>query len=300
VSNTNPLLRPAATPEAPPSRNRAFGPGKTQILYLPNLTKAEGVQAESATPPASPSSTLPLSAPPPVPAEQLYTAPNSPSSTLPLSAPPPAAAPVHTMMFGSVLPAPPRSGAAITRFLPVEQLLSRAVEARTASAVAAQLPALPAAAASFQHFPEIAPPSGADIPLRVGPLGQVVRRFRALSAVSRLSVAMLVLLAVVFAAGRVVKRAAAAEPAGRAPAAVRVPVPSTAAAQPVRPGVAPRVAPAEPLASGLERRAADALAEGRDDAALALYRDLAARAPEQPAFREAVRLLERRKRDTAE
>jgi hypothetical protein len=299
VSNTNPLLRPAATPEAPPSRNRAFGPGKTQILYLPNLTKAEGVQAESATPPAGPSSTLPLSAPPPVPAEQLYTARNSPSSTLPLSAPP-AAAPVHTMMFGSVLPAPPRSDAAVTRFLPVEQLLSRAVEARTASAVAAQLPALPAAAASFQHFPEIAPPSGADIPLRVGPLGRVVRRFRALSAVSRLSVAMLVLLAVVFAAGRVVKRAAAAEPAGRAPAAVRVPVPSTGAAQPVRSGVAPRVAPAEPLAPGLERRAADALAEGRDDAALALYRDLAARAPEQPAFREAVRLLERRKRDTAE
>jgi hypothetical protein len=295
VSNTNPLLRAAPeSPEAPelPNRNRAYGPGKTQILYLPNLAKAE-----SATP-ASPSSTLPLSAPPPVPAEQLYTAPKPASTTLPLSAPPPAA-PVHTMMFGNVLPAPPRSDGVVTRFLPVEQLLSRAVEARTAPA-AAQSSAPPPVAASFPHFPEIAPPVGADIPLRVGPLGRVLRRFRAMSAVSRLSVAMLVLLAVVLAAGRVVKRASAAEPAGRASAAVRAPAPPPGGAPLQQSAVAPQVAPAEPLAAGLERRAADALAEGRDDAALALYRELAARAPDRPAFREAVRLLERRKRDTAE
>lgn len=120
------------------------------------------------------------------------------------------------------------------------------------------------------------------------------RRIAGLSIVSKLSLLMLALLAALLIVGTVLDKSRTAAGAQRAPstssaAVVAAPAPPAATQQAAPPALGAQ--PLEPQ-DGLQRRAADAVAEGRYDAALQLYRQLAAREPSIDAYREAVRILE--------
>jgi hypothetical protein len=192
---------------------------------------------------------------------------------------------------------PPSALNPVTALHSVELLLARRAalldaQARANGAAAPSGSPAPAARSTADDEPEALyrpPMMGRSLGL-TGLRGRVAR----LSSISKLSLLMLPLLAALLIAGSVVKKGRPAAGAQRASsmssaAVVATPAPPGAAQQAVVP--APGAQPLEPQ-DGLQRRAADAVAEGRYAAALELYRQLAAREPLMEAYPEAVRILE--------
>lgn len=132
-------------------------------------------------------------------------------------------------------------------------------------------------------------------PTREAPLSTGARwlvAFAQLSTVSKLSVLLLPLVASLFLV------VALSSPRSK-PGTAAAPAAAASAASPARPSAAPtRPSAPAPLQYDqrltLQRAAADALAEGRYEAAIALYRRMAELEPNHPAYGQAVRILEER------
>lgn len=176
---------------------------------------------------------------------------------------------------------------AVTSFLPIEQLRAELGSADGPSTDAAT-------ARPWQEDDERMP---SNVLERRG----VIASWRKSSGVTRACLLLLPLIALVWGLPRFRERfrqrefdTAAASPS--APSAPAAPSPAAAPSEAPPPeraaAVDVPVEPAQPaLPPKLERAAADRIAAGDPKAALALYRDLAARQPDNAAFREAVRIL---------
>lgn len=280
--------------------------GRTQLFYLPLARdKAAGSAAASAL------KRLPAEKPPET-KTQIFgsdwrqasqTPSHEPPSSAPFQTTTEARRPLHvaTGVTSSDLeqqpeePALPPPLTQVTALHSIELLLSRraALDALQQSRGAGSTPAEDALAAG--SLASSAPEAEQSRPAKLaGPLGVagLPARIARLSTVSKLSLLMLPLLGALLLAGSLVDKSRPAVAAARhtsTSAAVTPPTRPATVQQPSAPAVeAQRVEHQD----GLQRRAADAVAEGRYEAALELYRQLSVREPSVDAYREAVRILE--------
>lgn len=172
---------------------------------------------------------------------------------------------------------------AVTSFLPIEALRSELPHAEGP-------PADGAAARSWQQDDERVPSNGRERG------NGVLAAWRKTSGVTRACLLLLPLIALVWGLPRVRQRFRQHEPEAVAapPSSLSAPaLPATSSNVPTAEQAAVDVTEGEPqpLPASLERMAADRIAAGDPKAALTIYRDLAARQPNNAAFREAVRIL---------
>jgi len=259
---------------------------RTRIFYLPTAPE-QAAEARSGEEPADHATTTESEDP-----ESRATAASAP----PRSLEPPARertivelpSVVPTRMFElpqmfAGRPADP----ATTQYFAVEELLSRAGVVRGDATGDATVGAAAATATAVGAPAQRA--SRAALQVALAGVGRLWARLGVVSRVS-LALALLMLFGLSVRSSLLARLQARSHVAASAPAP-RVIAPTAPRTPTVVSHVPTSVGSAPP---GLERRAVDALAEGRNDAALALYRELAERVPAQRAYAAAVRILESR------
>jgi hypothetical protein len=204
------------------------------------------------------------------------------------------AKPVHARGDGNT--APPAAAAAPravvsdadepTRFLAVERLLEqRGLAASASPAQVRQAPPLAAALEDTELREAFA---------RASWIGRARSAWRSLSRMSRLSLALLVVAALLTLTPRLFSDVRARAPAApvaasaRAVVAADTPASSASAAAPVTAGTLAL----DDRTTVSPRAAADAVIQGRCREAVALYRELHLRHPAVEAYREAARILQ--------